>query len=144
MKVNEHSLSTLVPGLIESMEVQVTVEDVARFASLSGDHSPLHVDPEFARSRGFNGCVAHGMLQGAYVSALIGTRLPGKNGIMQSCELQFRSALVPPEKLTVTGEVINVSAGTGQISIKVTVKNASDRVLTTGQVKSIVRPPSPT
>lgn len=83
------------------------------------------------------------MLMGAYVSALIGTRLPGRHGIMQSCDLQFRAPLVPPETLTVSGEVTNVSAGTGQVTIKVVVKNAEGKVLTMGVVKSLVRLPPP-
>lgn len=143
MQVQEHTLDTLPLGHRESMEVAVSAEDVARFAALSGDHSPLHVDAGFARSRGFDGCVAHGMLMGAYVSALIGTRLPGRHGIMQSCDLQFRAPLVPPETLTVSGEVTNVSAGTGQVTIKVVVKNAEGKVLTMGVVKSLVRLPPP-
>lgn len=144
MQVNEHTLGTLSVGHVESIEVPVTPEDVARFAELSGDRSPLHVDAEFARSRGFSGCVAHGMLIGAHVSALIGNRLPGKHGILKSCELVFRAALVPPETLTITGEVTSISEGTGQLTLKITVTSKAGAVLTTGVVKSIVRVPSPT
>ena len=139
MPINEHTVSTLSVGHVETLEAQVTPEDVAKFAAISGDVSPLHVDAEYAKGRGFGGCVAHGMLIGAYVSALIGTRLPGKHGIMQSSELTFRAPLVPPDTLTITGEVTNVSEGTGQITIKITVKNLAGRTLTTGVVKSIIR-----
>ena len=142
MQVQEHTLDTLAIGQVESMQIPVSIEDVTSFAALSGDHSPLHVDAKFAQSRGFGGCVAHGMLMGAYVSALIGTRLPGKHGLMQSCDLQFRAPLVPPETLTVSGEVSNVSVGTGQVTIRVTVKNTAGQVLTSGVVKSVVRAPA--
>jgi acyl dehydratase len=139
-----HTLATLHPGLVERLEVAVSADDVARFAALSGDTSPLHVDADFARSRGHAGCVAHGLLIGAYVSALVGTRLPGKWGLLQSCDLQFRAPLVPPAVLTVTGEVAAVSAGTGQITLRITVTDADGRLLTTGTVKSIVRAPAAT
>ena len=143
MEIKEHTISTLSVGHEESLLVHVTPEDVVRFAALSGDISPLHVDAEFARSRGFGGCVAHGMLIGSYVSALVGTRLPGRHGIMQACELKFRSPLVPPATLTVTGVVTNISESTGQVTIKITVKNGDGRVLTSGEVKSIIRAPAP-
>ena len=137
-EVKSHTLSTLAVGSTESLEVAVSTEAVAAYAALSGDCSPIHVDASFAASRGFNGCVAHGMLIGAYVSALVGTKLPGKHGLMQSCELQFRAPLVPPDTLIITGEVINISAGTGQLTLKIIVKNSAGRLLATGQVKSIL------
>ncbi len=136
--VNDHTLTTLSVGLTETIEAIVTPDSVALFAALSGDCSPLHVDPEFALQHGFKGCVAHGMLIGAHVSALVGTKLPGRHGLMQSCELQFRAPLVPPETLSISGEVINISAGTGQLSIRITVKNSTGHLLVTGLVKSIL------
>lgn len=138
-EVKSHTLSSLTVGSTESLKVQVSAEAVATFATLSGDCSPLHVDAGFAVSRGFSGCVAHGMLIGAYVSALVGTQLPGRHGVMQSCELQFRAPLVPPDTLTITGEVINISASTGQLTLRITVKNVAGRLLATAQVKSILR-----
>jgi len=137
-EVKSHTLGTLAVGSTESLEVHVSTEAVAAFAALSGDCSPLHVDAAFAATRGYKGCVAHGMLIAAYVSALVGTRLPGRHGLMQSCELQFRAPLVPPDKLTIMGEVTNISAGTGQLTLQITVKNAAGRLLAAGQVKSIL------
>jgi acyl dehydratase len=122
--------------------VHVKPEDVSSFALLSGDHSPLHVDEAFARSRGHSSCVAHGMLVGAYVSALVGTKLPGRHGMMQSCELRFRAPLIPPQTLNVEGEVTNISAGTGQVALKITVKNAGGDLLVTGKVTTIVSEPN--
>ena len=43
---------------------------MARFARLSGDFSPLHVDEEFARATPFGGRVAHGMLVLALAAGL--------------------------------------------------------------------------
>lgn len=142
MKVNEHNLQSLTVGHSESLKVQVNPEDVIAFARLCGDDSPLHVDETFARSRGHRSCVAHGMLIGAYVSALIGTKLPGRLGMMQSCELQFRAPLIPPATLTVTGEVTRISTGTGQVALKVTVTNAAGDLLVTGKVTSIISEPN--
>lgn len=41
---------------------KVLLDDIKRFVDLSGDKNPLHVDGEFARQVGFDGVVAHGIL----------------------------------------------------------------------------------
>jgi acyl dehydratase len=115
---------------------------VDQFTALSGDVSPVHVDDAYARSKGFPGRIAHGLLIGAHVSALVGTRLPGQHGILQSCELEFRAPLVPPERIEITGEVTGISAGTGQVALKISVRNSAGKLLATGKVKSILREPA--
>jgi len=40
----------------------VTESHIVQFAGLSGDLFDLHMDDEFARSLGFSGRVAHGLL----------------------------------------------------------------------------------
>ncbi len=47
----------------------ITSPDIARFAELSGDHDPVHVDEDFARTTAFGRCIAHG----AHVMALVST-----------------------------------------------------------------------
>ena len=59
----------------------LTPEDVQLFAVLSGDVNPQHLDADFAASTRFHGVIAHGMLGGALISALLGTRLPGPGTI---------------------------------------------------------------
>lgn len=142
MPVNQHTLATLSVGHTERLACEVTLADVDRFAALSGDISPVHVDDAYARSKGFPGRIAHGLLLGAQVSALVGTRLPGQHGILQSCELEFRAPLVPPERIEITGEVVNISVGTGQVAIKVTVRSSAGKLLATGKVKCILREPA--
>ncbi len=41
---------------------------IDRYAEVSGDRNPLHIDPAFAARTQFGGTVAHGMLLLAYVS----------------------------------------------------------------------------
>jgi acyl dehydratase len=38
----------------------VTQDTIQRYAELSGDYNPLHVDPEFAATTPFGGTIAHG------------------------------------------------------------------------------------
>lgn len=40
----------------------ITGEDVMAFAQLTGDHNPLHTDPEYAKGTAYGAPIAHGML----------------------------------------------------------------------------------
>ena len=55
----------------------VTANDVEAFAAVSGDTNPVHLDEDYAQTTTFQTRIAHGMLSGAYISAVIGTKLPG-------------------------------------------------------------------
>lgn len=134
-----YTLEDLQVGAKESFTVDVTEDDVARFAELSGDHAPLHTDVEFARSQGMQGRVAHGLFLGALVSRLVGMQLPGRYGILQSIECGFRRPVSPPARLIVAGEVTRISTGTGQILIAVSITDGTGGLVCTAQVKSLLR-----
>lgn len=68
----------------------VTGGDVEAFAAVSGDTNPVHLDEDYAKTTTFQTRIAHGMLSGAYISAVIGTKLPGPGSIYLSQSMRFR------------------------------------------------------
>jgi 3-hydroxybutyryl-CoA dehydratase len=88
--VQGHFFEDLSVGL--SAEVTRTVEapDIEAFAAVSGDTNPVHLDEAYAQSTPFKGRIAHGMLSAAYISAVLGVRLPGPGAIYLSQSLRFR------------------------------------------------------
>ena len=64
--------------------------DIEAFAAVSGDHNPVHLDDAYAKTTTFGGRIAHGMLSAAYISAVLGTQLPGPGAIYLSQSLRFR------------------------------------------------------
>lgn len=68
----------------------VTASDVEAFAAVSGDTNPVHLDEDYAKTTTFQTRIAHGMLSGAYISAVIGTKLPGPGSIYLSQSMRFR------------------------------------------------------
>jgi 3-hydroxybutyryl-CoA dehydratase len=69
---------------------QVKASDVTVFADISGDHNPVHLDEDYAARTLFKGCITHGMLTAAYISAVFGMRLPGPGAIYISQTLNFK------------------------------------------------------
>lgn len=87
-----------------------TQSEFDRFAALSGDDNPIHVDSDFAARTRFGKPVAHGMLLYSTISRLLGSRLPGPGS------LQIRQALIFPaptfvdEEVSVSVEVLRISS----------------------------------
>ncbi len=68
----------------------VTEGDIRAFAAISGDDNPVHLDEDYAAQTLFKTRIAHGILSASYISAVIGTRLPGPGCIYISQTLNFR------------------------------------------------------
>ena len=77
----------------------VTQSDIQMFADVSGDHNPVHLDAEFAAQTPFKGVIAHGMLSASFISAILGTELPGKGTIYLGQSLRFMGPVRPGDEV---------------------------------------------
>lgn len=84
----------------------VSADSIRAFADLTGDHSPVHVDPEFARASGFSGPIAHGLLTGAWALGALAQHAPTSLGagdpesIVTSCSLRLSRVVVAGDELS--------------------------------------------
>jgi 3-hydroxybutyryl-CoA dehydratase len=83
-------LDELKPGMSASMTRTVTEQHVQLFGEATGDMNAVHFDEEFARKTVFRGRVAHGALSIGFISALLGTQLPGDGSIFLSASIVFK------------------------------------------------------
>lgn len=76
--------------------IRFTPEDMALFASASGDRSPLHTDPAFARRTAFGECIVYGGLETlAMLAALPADAL----GRVTSVRSSFPAPILPREEV---------------------------------------------
>jgi len=59
------------------------------FLDAYGDRNPLHVDPAFARARGFQSPVIFGAVLHGFLSHFLGMRFPGRDGMLLSADLRY-------------------------------------------------------
>lgn len=78
-------------GMSAAMARTVTDADILMFAGVSGDTNPVHLDGEFGAASMFGSRIAHGMLSAGYISAVLGTKLPGPGAIYLSQTLKFKA-----------------------------------------------------
>jgi acyl dehydratase len=82
----------------------VSQADFDRFAALTGDRNPVHVDPEFAVCTRFGGTVSPGMLLYALVVSSLGRFLPG--AVQREQFLMFPTGTHAGERVQVRLEVV--------------------------------------
>lgn len=87
--MKSYSIEELQVGMEAAMERQVHEHDITAFADVTGDANPVHLDEAYARTTFFKSRIAHGMLSAGYISAVIGTRMPGPGAIYMSQTLRF-------------------------------------------------------
>ena len=104
-----YTIADLRPGMSESLTRTVSDEDVALFARVSGDDNPVHFDEAFAKNTIFRGRVAHGMLPATYVSAVLGTRMPGPGTAFLSLTTRFKAPVRIGDTVTTTCTVRDVA-----------------------------------
>ena len=93
--------------------------DFDRFATLSGDDNPIHVDPEFSTRTKFGKTVAHGMLLYSTVSSVLGTALPGVGMLQQ--ELMFPNPVFVGDEITIQAKVLETMLDLGLVRLETVV-----------------------
>jgi 3-hydroxybutyryl-CoA dehydratase len=102
-------LDELKPGMSASMTRVVTEQHIQLFGEATGDMNPVHFDEEYARKTVFRGRVAHGALSIGFISALLGTRLPGDGSIFQSASIVFKLPVRIGDEVVTTATVREVN-----------------------------------
>jgi acyl dehydratase len=95
-------------GHQETFKRSFTQEDFNRFADLSGDNNPIHVDPEFSARTRFGRTVAHGMLLYSTICRVLSTQFPGPGLLQIKQEMMFQNPTYTDTEITVKFEVIDV------------------------------------
>ncbi len=105
-------------GRSAEMERLVTGADIDTFAAVTGDDNPVHLDEAYAAGTPFGGRVAHGMLSAGYISAVIGSKLPGPGAIYVSQSLRFRRPVRIGDTVTARVEVTAIDAARGRVTFR--------------------------
>jgi acyl dehydratase len=111
---------TLRPGSTATLRRVFSQQDFDRFAALSGDDNPIHVDPAFAARTRFGRTVAHGMLLYSVICAALAEEA-GAGFEQLEQELMFLTPTYTGEEVTVRLEAASVdeAGGTAEIATHV-------------------------
>lgn len=130
-------LEDLKVGMSTSYGRTVTETDIANFAGVSGDTNPLHLNAEFAATTRFKQRIAHGMLSAAYISTLIGTRLPGPGCLYISQTLRFVAPVRIGDTVIATATVTEIDTARRRVKLS-TVCRVGDIVVVEGEAETLL------
>ena len=128
----------------ETGGIVVTEGHIVQFAGLAGDFFDLHMDDEFARSLGFPGRVAHGLL-GLILLEGLKSRAAHRFAAVASLkwEWYFRKPLFPGDRisgvLTVADKRLTKRGDRGILTLGLEVRNGKGEVLQEGTNLLMVR-----
>ena len=111
----------------------VTEADLQAFAAVTGDTNPLHLDEAAAQQTMFKGRIAHGMLGAGYISAVIGTKLPGFGCVYVSQSLAFKRPVRIGDTITTRAEIIQLIPAERHVRFATTCTNQKGKVVTEGE-----------
>ncbi|WP_405485154.1 MaoC/PaaZ C-terminal domain-containing protein [Nocardia sp. NBC_00511] len=105
---------------------------LALFAGSSGDHNPMHIDLDVARSAGLDDVFAHGMLSMAYLGRLLTNWVPQQS--IRTYGVRFAAITPVLGKPTATGKVVSIDEVDGErrATVELTVTLADGTVTLTG------------
>ena len=120
-------------GQTASMSKTVTEYDVYTFAGVTGDFNPAHVNEAYAATTPFKKRIAHGMLSAGFVSAVLGTKLPGAGSIYAGQTMKFLSPVYIGDTVTATATIKEIIEERRRIILTTEVTNQDGVTVFTGE-----------
>ncbi len=126
----------------EKAEFSKTVSetDIYVYAGVSGDMNPAHINEPYAQQTMFKTRIAHGMLPVGFISAVLGTKLPGPGTIYLKQDLAFKAPVHIGDTVTAMVEVVDINTEKLRVTLKTTCTKQDGTVVIDGQ--ALVMPPN--
>lgn len=137
--MNNYTYEEISVGQKESFTVEITENMLDIFRDLTGDVNPLHADEKYARSEGYDGRVAYGMLTASMMSTLAGVYLPGERSLIKEMQIKFANPVFPGDKIEIIGEVKEKNDTFQMIVLKVTMRNDRGEKVLRGSMDVMIR-----
>ena len=115
-----------------SEEMKVEPDQTKRYAEVSGDHNPIHLDPEFAKSVGLPDIILHGLCTMAFASeAIVKNMCDNDPRRLLKISVRFSKPVLLTDVLTTKGWLAKKEENSKRIIFEMQNQNGQ-KVLTNG------------
>jgi len=131
--VAEKAIEKVQVGFKASVSKTITPEVIRKFAEVSEDHNPLHLDEEYAKKTVFGERIAHGILAVGFISAAL-TKLPG-TVVYLSQTVEFSKPVKIGDTIEAIVEVEEITREKSQVKLKTYCQNQRGEQVLRGEAK---------
>ena len=126
-------------GDSEKNKINILESNIVKFASISGDFNPIHLDRSYAKTTIFKKRIAHGMYVGSLISSVIAEKMPGRGSIYLNQSFKFLKPVYIGDSVTVHVEFIEI-VDRKKMKLKTICFNQKSDIVVEGE--ALVLPPS--
>jgi len=128
MRLVNRTYEEIGPGESAELRRLITPDDLYGFASVSGNHNPMHLPGEDGDGDGRPDGFAPGMFMASLISAVLGTLLPGPGTYYRRQTLDFEGRAMAGDELACRVTVRSKDAG-GEVTLATEIRRVSDGAL---------------
>lgn len=107
-----------------------TQEEVKKFAEITGDTNPLHLDEEFAANTQFKKPIMHGMLSASIISKILGTEFPGAGSVYLQQNIEFLRPMYVNKQYELRLVIQEIHPANHSAIIETTIKDIANKKMT--------------
>lgn len=127
--VAELAFQDLAVGMCCRRTFRFTEERVAEFAALVNDAAPVHTDAAFAKARGFETRIVHGLFVQSILSGMLGNELPGAGSVINSLTMNMHLPVAVGTEVEYLVEITALTAAVSAVSLKYSGTTAGQLVI---------------
>ena len=137
--MNGRTIEELHLGDTAEFSKTISESDIYLYAGITGDFNPAHINEAYASKTFFKTRIAHGMLLGGFISAILGNQLPGNGTIYIRQEMNFLSPVRIGDTIVARAEVIEILPEKNRVRLKTTCLTQEGTLVLEGE--ALVSPP---
>jgi len=108
-------------------------EEINKFAELTGDKNPIHINEEVAKSSIFGKRIMHGFLGASIFSKVFGTIFPGEGTIYLKQSLIFLKPMYPDSTYTAIFEIKEIFKEKSRALVRTYILNEKEETVIEGE-----------
>ena len=120
-------------GQVATLVRTISEADVMTFATLTGDHNPVHVDTNTAAASSFGERIVHGMLTASLLSTVLAMQLPGPGAIYLGQTLRFLRPVKLGDTVTAQVEITAIDVARRRMTLATTIRNERGKTVVDGE-----------
>ncbi len=105
---------------------------VMKFAEISDDNAPIHVNLNYAKKKGLKNNIVHGFYISSIFSGMLGERLPGPKTVINTLNLKFHEKVFIDEEIIFKVKINSLTKSVKAVLLSLRAENKKKKIVISG------------